>query len=114
MVVNLASCQMLDSTMLGTLYEVVASDEPHPRVSIQNAGDELLGLFTELAMTRVLSAVTVSGRPAPDAMTDLHPKSDVATQALLLRAHELLAALSASNAAQFQPVVDALRRDAAV
>jgi sigma-B regulation protein RsbU (phosphoserine phosphatase) len=110
-VVDLASCTMLDSTLLGTLHEIVVRAEPHDSVRVQGASEEIRALFEELTMTQVLSTVTPSSRAAPAAMVDLRPEGDAA-QALVLHAHELLARLSASNAEQFQPVVDALRFDA--
>jgi hypothetical protein len=42
-------------------------------------------------------------------MTELRGRSDATTHDVVLHAHELLAELSASNAKQFQPVIDALR-----
>jgi len=45
-------------------------------------------------------------------MLPLRPEGDAA-QHLILHAHELLAELSTNNAEQFQPVIDALQREAA-
>jgi phosphoserine phosphatase RsbU/P len=109
-IIDLASCTMLDSTMLGTLHELVARGEPRPSFCLQSAGDEIRVLFVELAMTRVLSVIALHARPAPGVMIDLQGRSDATTHGVVLHAHELLAELSASNCKQFQPVIDALRR----
>jgi phosphoserine phosphatase RsbU/P len=109
-VIDLARCTMLDSTLLGTLHELVVRAEPHRSLRVQGASKPILGLFEELAMTRVLASIAPSSQPSPATMTDLRPEGD-ADPSLVLHAHELLAELSASNAEQFQPVVDALRRE---
>jgi serine phosphatase RsbU (regulator of sigma subunit) len=109
--VDLASCTMLDSTLLGTLHEIVVRAEPRHAVHVQGAGEPIRALFEELTMTQVLSTMAPDSRPAPAGMTDLRPEGDAA-QALVLHAHELLAGLSPSNAEQFQPVVDALQAGA--
>jgi sigma-B regulation protein RsbU (phosphoserine phosphatase) len=140
-VVDLASCAMLDSTMLGTLHELVVRAGPRqstsvpladekvmldgnvlgamherdtpPRASLhlQSVGPDILALFAELAMTQVLSSIAPCAQTVPADMVELHAKGVVAAQDLILHAHELLAELSASNATQFQPVVDALRAE---
>jgi phosphoserine phosphatase RsbU/P len=110
-VIDLSCCTMLDSTVLGTLHELVVRAEPHRSLRVQGASDAIHGLFEELAMTKVLESIAPSSQPWPAGMIDLRPEGDAA-QSLVLHAHELLAELSASNAEQFQPVVDALRREA--
>jgi anti-anti-sigma regulatory factor len=111
-VVDLARCTSLDSTLLGTLHELVVRAESRRSLCIQGASQEILGLFEELAMRLVLSCVSPSVRPTPAGMRALRPEGDSA-QHLVLHAHELLAELSAGNAEQFQPVIDALHREAA-
>jgi DNA-binding NtrC family response regulator len=106
-VVDRAACTMLDSTMLGTLHELVVRAEPRASLRVQSADENIRGLFEELAMTQVLTALAPNPRSVPATMIDLHAHGDDA-QSLVLHAHELLADLSAKNAAQFQPVIDAL------
>jgi CheY-like chemotaxis protein/anti-anti-sigma regulatory factor len=107
-VIDLASCTMLDSTILGTLHELVARTDPHPALCLQSAGEEIRGLFAELAMTEVLCAISPHVQPAPGGMIELCGRSDATTRGVIVHAHELLATLSASNAEQFRPVIDAL------
>jgi len=110
-VVDLARCTLLDSTVLGTLHEVVVRAEPRHALHVQGVSLEIRALFEELAMTQVLASVAPSTEPVPLGMVPLRPEGDAA-QHLILHAHELLAELSASNAEQFQPVIDALQREA--
>jgi serine phosphatase RsbU (regulator of sigma subunit)/anti-anti-sigma regulatory factor len=109
-VIDLAPCTLLDSTVLGTMHELVTRAEPHRSLRVQGVSTPIRALFEELAMTKVLATITPSARPLPAGMVDLRPEGD-AGQGLVLHAHELLAELSASNAEQFQPVVDALRQE---
>jgi anti-anti-sigma regulatory factor len=107
-VVDLTCCTMLDSTLLGTLHELVVRAEPRLSLHLRGVSDEIRGVFEELAMTKVLSTIAPGKRTAPASMVDLHPEGD-AGQTLVLHAHELLAGLSETNAEQFQPVIDALQ-----
>jgi phosphoserine phosphatase RsbU/P len=111
-VVDLAACTMLDSTVLGTLHELVVLAEPTWAFRLQSVGDEIRDLFTELSMAQVLSSIAPSPRPAPEGTRELPTKAEISAQGVVLHAHALLAALSASNAEQFQPVIDALAREA--
>jgi hypothetical protein len=105
---------MLDSTVLGTLHELVlraASDS----FRLQNATKTIRALFVELAMDRVLSSIASTARPLPTGMIEAPasvPIDDASTRGLVLHTHELLADLSAANAEQFQPVIDGLRAEA--
>jgi anti-anti-sigma regulatory factor len=112
-VVDLGACTSLDSTLLGTLHELVARTDTGHQLRLQNAGADLRGLFTELDMRRVLSTIVDLPEPLPAAMVPIQVCADAGAQALVLRAHELLAQLSPNNAAEFGPVIEALRRDVA-
>ena len=107
-IIDLGACIMLDSTLLGTLHELVLRAEPRGSFHVQNASDKLRELFVELAMNQVLASISPGARPTPEVMIALQAKSDTSSD-VVLQAHELLAALSPSNAEQFQPVIDALK-----
>ncbi|MBV9946595.1 MAG: hypothetical protein JOZ69_07085, partial [Myxococcales bacterium] len=105
-IIDLSDCAMLDSTVLGTLHEL--STTPGLALRLQNVSAELRGLFEELAMTRVLSSIGPA-EPLPAGMVAAHVKADAEAQALVLRAHEVLAGLSPKNAEEFAPVIELLR-----
>ena len=111
-IVDLAACIMLDSTILGTLHELVVKAEPRGSFHLQHVDETIRGLFIELAMTQVLSSIALDARPAPVSLLEPRPESAPTTPGLVLHAHELLAELSAGNADVFQPVIEALRREA--
>lgn len=110
-VVDLATCTMLDSTVLGTLHEIAVRAEPGRSIRLQGVGARIRGLFEELAMTQVLSSITPVRRSPPAQMTDLSAAAS-AGEELVLHAHELLAELSAHNAEQFRPVIEAIQGEA--
>lgn len=108
---DLAGCEYLDSTCLGTLYELVAAYDG--KIRLQRVPTRLRQLFEELSMDAVIDRIEPRTIPLPEAM---HPVSrrpeDPAEQARrLLAAHEILASLSDDNREQFQQVVSTLRQD---
>jgi len=62
-------------------------------------------------MTQVLAAIAPTVRPAPSSTRELRSVYDASSAGLVRHAHQVLAELSASNAKQFQPVIDALDRE---
>jgi phosphoserine phosphatase RsbU/P len=111
-ILDLGGCAMLDSTMLGTLHELVARADRARPLRIQNVSEELSSLFDELSMKRVLSSIVEEAEPLPSGMATVHVQGDAGAHGLVLRAHELLAELSPHNAEEFAPVIEALRREA--
>jgi sigma-B regulation protein RsbU (phosphoserine phosphatase) len=108
-ILDLGACEMLDSTMLGTLHELTARAERCPPIRIQNVPDDIRRLFVELAMTRVESCIVEHAEPLPADLTAVRAKGDAGARSLILHVHELLAELSPHNAEQFNPVIEALR-----
>jgi anti-anti-sigma regulatory factor len=109
--IDLRDCEYLDSTFLGTLYELVVT---HPgMIRIQQVSPRLKGLFEELSMDAVLDRITLEPESLPAVMEPLaNIPEDPDRQGLrLLKAHEILASLSEENREQFQEVVSSLRQD---
>ncbi len=109
--IDLAACEYMDSTCLGTLHEIVISRPD--AVYLQRMPTSIRELFEELSMSAVLSHESPSSAPLPDLMEPLPQREiDVAQQgARMLSAHEMLASLSPENREKFQGVVDSLRAD---
>ena len=111
LIIDLAHCEYLDSTCLGTLHEIVMSMPDN--VHLQFLPARIREMFEELSMEGVLLHSDAGGVPLPQ---DLQPlrnvEIDPARQgARMLSAHETLASLSRENQEQFQGVVDSLRAD---
>ena len=117
LIVDLEECDYLDSALLGTLHELVQEADASPGgVAVQGASAPLLEAFGQLSMDLVLSHVAELALPVPDKresieMSDADPKGH---KMRLLRAHEVLAALSRDNESEFGGVVSAMREDMGV
>ncbi len=109
--IDLADCQHMDSTCLGTLHELVTSNPD--TVDLQGVSAELRQLFEELSMAAVMAHISETASPLPATMsaicaTALSPQQQGAR---ILSAHETLASLSPENEEQFRSVVASLRVD---
>lgn len=112
--IDLGACEYLDSTFLGTLYEIVMSKPD--AVRLQRIPPKIRALFEELRMQAVLNHASLVINDLPEDMQPLHgDKLDDAQQGQrMLKAHEILASLSDENREQFRDVVESLRTDLGV
>ena len=112
--VDLSQCVYLDSTLLGTLHEIVerAGDE-RGGVTLHGVNGVLRAAFEELSMGTVLEQISDVQLVRPTgALPVLLPEADVKRQRLrLLKAHQVLSELSADNRSQFAAVVGELEAD---
>lgn len=111
LIVDLSRCEHLDSTCMGTLHEIVTSQQN--AVALQGVGEPVRKLFEELSMTAVLDHIRDDRQQLPDNMslvatTSLSPRQQGER---ILSAHEILASLSEENEAQFRAVVESLRSE---
>jgi anti-anti-sigma factor len=113
LVLDLASCQSLDSTFLGTIHELVSrADHVEIPIRLQGASPKIAALFEELGMARVLSHLATESQPLPERMVTLQEAATgEASQQRILRAHETLAALNEHNREQFEKVIECLRKE---
>jgi anti-anti-sigma regulatory factor len=112
LIVELGRCEYLDSTILGTLHELVEWADAHDaRLSLQQVPDALLEAFRELSMTAVLERISSSPQEVPAAMQEVQvpEHSRNANRKRLLKAHEVLSELSEENREEFAAVIEALR-----
>ena len=111
--IDLRDCVYLDSTFLGMIHELVtgsvaAGGEP----ALQGIRPELRRLFEELCMDAVLARADAPERFAPVGLAPLERSADdLRRQQRVLRAHETLSSLSASNREQLEQVVQSLRAE---
>ena len=112
LIVDISGCEYLDSTFLGTLFQVAAEAEnASVPLRIQGVLPSVRVRLEELSMHSVLARVSDDAVALPSEMQRLaEARTDRTHERLrLLRAHELLARLSDTNRAEFQDVVDTLR-----
>ena len=114
LIVDLSGCEYLDSTFLGTLFQITTEAEAASvQLRIQGVLPSVRVWLEELSMHSVLARVSEDAVALPHTMQRLaEARSDATHERLrLLRAHELLARLSDSNREKFQEVVDTLRSE---
>jgi anti-anti-sigma regulatory factor len=114
LIIDIAGCTHMDSTVLGTLHELAErADESGATLTIQGASPPLHRSFEELSMAAVTRRLTAVPTAVPTQRTVLElPETDVRRQQFrLLKAHEVLAQLSAENRNEFDDVVRNIRSD---
>ncbi len=111
LIVDLSSCEHMDSTCLGTLHEIVTGNPD--QVYLQGVPAVVHQLFEELSMASVLAHILDTAQTLPDEMIEISAATLSPQQQgqRILSAHESLAELSEDNREQFKGVVDSLRAD---
>ena len=113
---DLTLCEHLDSTFLGTIHELVEhADRSDVELRLQGVMPPVEELFTEVGMTRVMEHIVPVMLPLPSQMSPLCGEDqELRSQTLrVLKAHQGLAALSESNRREFDPLLQALRKELA-
>jgi serine phosphatase RsbU (regulator of sigma subunit)/anti-anti-sigma regulatory factor len=114
LVMDLAGCEHMDSTLLGTLHELTLRAEAAGRkLTLQNVPTPLLESFDELSMQGVLDHIAAEPIGLPEHLTriDLRATHGARQQQRLLKAHEMLSTLSEHNREQFGGLVETLRTE---
>ncbi len=114
LIVDLGDCAYLDSTLLGTLHELVDWADRHDgALSLQRVSEPLRDAFRELSMNSVLDRVVERAEPVPEQQhtVRLPEHSHAAHRQRLMRAHEVLSELSEENREEFAAVLEALKND---
>jgi serine phosphatase RsbU (regulator of sigma subunit)/anti-anti-sigma regulatory factor len=111
---DLTLCEHLDSTFLGTLHELVKrADRAEVELRLQGVMPPVEELFKEVGMKRVMEHMVPVMLPLPSQMSPLLSEDrERRSEALrILKAHESLAALSERNRREFDPLLEALRKE---
>ncbi len=114
LVIDLELCEHMDSTMFGTLHELIQeADRLGSAVVLQHVGPRQMEDFEELSMAAALAHVVTDPVPVPSQRTPLELRSTSieGQQRRLLQAHEALLKLSDANRDQFGNLVDNLREE---
>jgi len=113
---DLTLCEHLDSTFLGTIHELVEhADRRDIELRLQGVMPPVEELFREVGMKRVMEHMVPAMLPLPSQMSPLLGEDqELRSQTLrILKAHEGLAALSENNRREFDPLLQALRKELA-
>jgi anti-anti-sigma regulatory factor len=112
LVIDLADCEHLDSTVLGTLHELaVRADGLGVPLALQRVPERVAAAFAELSLVTVQRHVGATAADLPTELVEMEvtPRDSSAQRERLLQAHRTLASLSERNRELFAGVIDALK-----
>jgi len=114
-VVDLGSCELMDSTFMGTLAgvalrlrEIGQGGLRAVNVNVRNAS-----LLENLGLDQLFSVETGHAADAPATLRQAEPVQEDDAKETVLEAHEALIEADAHNAVKFKDVVDYLRQELA-
>lgn len=113
--VDLADCETLDSTFIGTLAALTMKSKVGSacRVKLFNVSRHVMGILTTLGLLNILDVQSGEAEGAGEFKTldrTVHDKVEVT--GLMLDAHLTLSELNEHNAVEFKDVVEYLRQQA--
>ena len=114
-VLDFTGCTFLDSTLLGTLYEMFGlAEQAHVAFSLQGLPPEIRALFAELAMENLVRQVSSQPEVLPATMNPLMllPTSMQQQRQRIIEAHNAIAAINEFNREKFLSVISEFRRGA--
>jgi anti-sigma B factor antagonist len=115
-VVDLGSCELMDSTFMGTLAGAALRlrEIRHGGLDVVNANERNRSLLCGLGLDQLFNVFTDSG-PHTLPQADQAMESEAASKAQqtesVLEAHEALARADSANAVRFRDVIDFLRQE---
>ncbi|MFP4356415.1 MAG: SpoIIE family protein phosphatase [Phycisphaerae bacterium] len=116
LVIDLSLCRYLDSTMLGTIQELVdLAEQNGGQLQIQSPVPDVAAQFEELGMEKVVKHIAENPIALPTHMESIEGQAamDERQGRRMLQAHEALAGLNNSNKDQFGKLVMGLRQELA-
>ncbi len=111
--VDLYSCETLDSTFIGTITSLTLkySKDKKSRIRLFNVNNHIRSILKNLGLINILDIFDENANDTPNFSSYNHKdKSKVEIAGLMLDAHETLASLNEKNAAEFKNVVDMLSK----
>jgi serine phosphatase RsbU (regulator of sigma subunit)/anti-anti-sigma regulatory factor len=111
LVLDLADAEQVDSTMLGTLHDLVTrADALGVPLIVQRVPESVAAAFAELSLGSVQSHVSAASAALPAALTvlEITPRDLRHHRERLLKAHQVLAGLSEHNRDLFAEVIGAM------
>lgn len=110
-IVDLRSCELMDSTFMGTLAGIAMRLGSEGKLHIVNANTRCRQVLKNLGLDRIVSVEEMPPAPAPGApMRDAegNPPRE-AKRETIIEAHENLVAANPDNAVRFKDVLDFLK-----
>lgn len=110
-VVDLADCEMMDSTFLGTLAGIALRMGTEGTLTVARPNARNRDVLQNLGLDRIFAVSDIAPEPFPGAMQSAEPASpQPARRETIVEAHENLAAANPENAVRFKDVLEFLRQ----
>ena len=109
-VVDLGSCELMDSTFLGTLTGIALGLRPDGRLTLVRANARNRDVLRNLGLDRIFTVEDAAPAHEPEAMRSAEPGApQPARRETIVEAHENLVAASPENAVRFKDVLEFLQ-----
>lgn len=110
--VDLKSCELMDSTFMGTLAGLALKlrESGGGSLRVVNASPRNRELLAGLGLDHLFEVHAGGSGPAPAVLQPVEPASQADQRQVVLDAHEALAAADAANAVKFQDVIEFLKK----
>lgn len=110
-IVDLAACELMDSTFLGTLTGIALGLPADGKLTIIRANDRNRAVMQNLGLDRIFAVEENTPVPAPGRMEDAEANPpQTARRETIVQAHENLVAANPENAIRFKDVLDFLKQ----
>ena len=109
-VVDLAACELMDSTFLGTLTGIALGLRPDGKLTVVRANARNRDVLANLGLDRIFTVEDMAPDPEPADMRSAEPGAPrPARRETIVEAHENLVAASPENAVRFKDVLEFLQ-----
>jgi anti-anti-sigma regulatory factor len=110
-VVDLAACELMDSTFLGTLTGIALGLPDGGKLTVIRANERNRGVMQNLGLDRIFAVLESTPVAAPGRLEDAETNPpQTARREAIVQAHENLAAVNPENAIRFKDVLDFLQQ----
>ena len=110
-IVDLATCELMDSTFLGTLTGIALGLPADGKLTVVRANERNRGVMQNLGLDRIFAVLESTPIVAPGRLEDAETNPpQTARREAIVQAHENLAAVNPENAIRFKDVLDFLQQ----
>lgn len=110
-IVDLATCELMDSTFLGTLTGIALGLPDGGKLTVIRANERNRGVMQNLGLDRIFAVLESTPVAAPGRLEDAETNPpQTARREAIVQAHENLAAVNPENAIRFKDVLDFLQQ----
>ena len=110
-IVDLATCELMDSTFLGTLTGIALGLPDGGKLRVIRANERNRGVMQNLGLDRIFAVLESTPVAAPGRLEDAETNPpQTARREAIVQAHENLAAVNPENAIRFKDVLDFLQQ----